>query len=105
MSPQTAACFIVLGTAFYNAHNRKRKVFTQSLLHIITLFAFIVFLGHIYQVPGFYNLTYFPAMAIYSAIGFLLLSVGASFINPTIGITGIFTGDQIGHLMARKLFS
>lgn len=104
MSPQTAACFIVLGTAFYNAHNRKRKVFTQSLLHIITLFAFIVFLGHIYQVPGFYNLTYFPAMAIYSAIGFLLLSVGASFINPTIGITGIFTGDQIGHLMARKLF-
>ncbi|WP_181369416.1 sensor histidine kinase [Flavobacterium album] len=46
----------------------------------------------------------FIPMAMYSAIGFLMLSISASFINRTIGITGLFTGKLMGNIMARRLF-
>lgn len=43
-------------------------------------------------------------MAIYAALGFMLLSVSASLVHPKKGITAVFTGELIGNLMARKLF-
>ncbi|WP_181369417.1 sensor histidine kinase [Flavobacterium album] len=48
-------------------------------------------------------MTFIP-MAVYSAIGFVLLSVSASLMNYNLGITGLFTGNLIGNIMARKLF-
>src|SRR6202012_1205627 len=38
------------------------------------------------------------------AILFFILSLGASLINPSIGITRLFTGNQIGNKLAKRLF-
>jgi PAS domain S-box-containing protein len=43
-------------------------------------------------------------MAVHTAVAFIILGVAASFINSDLGVTGIFTGRMLGHLMAKRLF-
>ncbi|MEL1243082.1 ATP-binding protein [Flavobacterium sp. DGU11] len=82
----------------------KRKYIIQGVLHLVTLIAAVAIIGHFLNIPLFYKMTFIP-MPIYSAIGFVLLSVAASLINHNVGITGLFTGTHIGNIMARRLFS
>jgi PAS domain S-box-containing protein len=103
MSPQTAFCFVCLSCAFFFLNTKKRKYIIQGSLHLVTLIASIAIIGYFLNIPEFYEMTFIP-MAIYTGIGFLLLSVAASFVNYDVGITGLFTGRLIGNLMARKLF-
>ncbi len=103
MSPQTAFCFVCLSCSFLFMEITKRKYIIQGLLHLVTLIASIAIIGHFLDIPQFYKMTFIP-MAIYSAIGFVLLSVAASLMNYNVGITGLFTGTLIGNIMARRLF-
>jgi len=103
MSPQTAFCFICLAVALLFIRTDKKNHFAQWLLHTVSLMSLIAIIGHAMQIPEFYMLVFIP-MSIYSAFTFLLISVAASFLNPTVGITGLFTGNLIGNLMARRLF-
>lgn len=103
MSVQSAFCFICLGFALYFIHLEKMRYINQLLLHIVTGIAFMVVLGHILYIPHFYLLTFFSAMAIYAAIAFFFFSIAASLINPTVGLTGMVTGNRIGNVMARRL--
>ncbi len=105
MSPQTAFCFACLGLCFFfiRVTNKKFVFAIQALLHLVTIIAAIVIIGHLFEIPEFYEMTFIP-MAIYAAISFLLLSAAASLVNARVGITGLFTGTMIGNLMARRLF-
>lgn len=43
-------------------------------------------------------------MAVHTAFTFFILSIASSFIHQNIGLTGLFTDENIGNVMARKLF-
>jgi PAS domain S-box-containing protein len=103
MSVQSAFCFMCMGFALFFLHSEKMRYINQLLLHIVTGIAFMVVLGHILYIPHFYLLTFFSAMAIYAAIAFFFFSIAASLINPTVGLTGMVTGNRIGNVMARRL--
>lgn len=103
MSVQSAFCFMCMGFALFFIHSEKMRYINQLLLHIVTGIAFMVVLGHILYIPHFYLLTFFSAMAIYAAIAFFFFSIAASLINPTVGLTGMVTGNRIGNVMARRL--
>lgn len=103
MSPQTAFCFLCLSACFFFIKVRKYRRIIQGTLHFVTLVASIALIGHWLNIPEFYKMTFIP-MALYSSIGFILMSVAASFINHDTGITGLFTGNLIGNIMARRLF-
>jgi len=103
MAPQTAFSFICISAALYILQPDKKNHTPQWLFHFVTLMACVVLIGHALSIPEFYSLMFIP-MTAYSAFCFLLLSVSASFLNPSIGITGLFTGNLIGNLMARRLF-
>ena len=107
MSPLTALCLSVmaLGTFAVSFTSNKYKTICQLFFHAVSVVAFIVLIGYLYDVPALYNLSYFTTMACHTAFALLLLSIAASLINPTLGITGIFTGKRMGNVMARKLFS
>ncbi|MXN92910.1 PAS domain S-box protein [Flavobacterium sp. Sd200] len=107
MSPLNAICFSLMATGTFGIgiNTQKYKKLCQYTFHIVTLISFVVILGYIYNVPSLYRLSFFTTMAFYTAIAFLLLSVSASLINPSIGITAIFTGNKMGNAMARRLFS
>ncbi|MEL1243080.1 ATP-binding protein [Flavobacterium sp. DGU11] len=74
----------------------------QILLHFVTLIAIVVIIGYTIGIPQFYTFSSIP-MALPSALAFLFLSGAASLANPSIGITGIFTGKMIGNIMARRV--
>lgn len=104
MSPHTAFSFVLLGMAFICITKEKSRYFGQVLLHFITLVALIVVIGHLFSVPELHQLSFVAPMAVYTGIGLLIISVAATFLNPSLGVTGMFTGNMIGNLMARRLF-
>jgi len=107
MSLLTAFCLALtaIGTFGISLSTNKYKTICQFLFHFVSVVAFIVLIGYLYNVPALYNLSYFTTMACHTAFALLLLSIAASLINPSLGITGIFTGTRMGNIMARRLFS
>lgn len=106
MSPHTAFCISGVGLSIFLAKAKRiylRKI-CQYVLHVTTLIAFAVLVGYLYGVPELQKLSMMSSMAVHTSIALILLSVSASLINPALGITGIFTGTMIGHMMARRLF-
>jgi len=102
----SAVSFTVIGLACFNLKSKYRwiQIVMQWGLHFITLISVIAILGHLYKVPGFYKFILFSSMAVHTALALLLLSVFISLVNPSLGITGLFTGEHIGNIMARTLF-
>jgi PAS domain S-box-containing protein len=103
MSLQTGFCFACTAIALFYMPNERNGKIVQVLLHIVSFISFVVITGHVLRVPNLYTFTFFSAMAIYAALGFLVLSAAASFMNPNDGITGMLTGKMIGNIMARRL--
>lgn len=105
-SPTTSLCFFLFGLVFIAFHmaNFRAQKMGQYALHLITLIAFIAFLGYLFNVPSLYKLSFFTSMAIHTSATFLVLSVLVSLIHSSIGITGLFTGKKFGNFMARNLF-
>jgi PAS domain S-box-containing protein len=105
MSQITAICLVLLGffTTSIGSSSKKYIWLGQAGLHIVTLLSFISLVGYFFQVPQFYKLNFFSSVAIHTAGSLFFLSIAASLVNPTVGITSLFTQNKIGNLMARKM--
>ncbi|WP_160316417.1 sensor histidine kinase [Flavobacterium akiainvivens] len=103
MSPITAATFIISGIGLLFIHDGIKPIYMQCTFHAVTLITSVALIGHLLHVPEFYHMSFTP-MSVYSAVALFLFSIASSLLNPTKGLTGIFTGDRIGNLMARRLF-
>ena len=105
-SPTTAFCFSLYGLALLGITSQTShfKKLAQYCLHIITLLSFIALLGYLFTVPLFYKFSFLTNIAVHTALAFFILSIATSFIQKNMGITGIFTGTNIGNLMSRNLF-
>lgn len=106
-SPASAFCFSLYGLALLGINSRISGIqkLAQYGLHFITVISFLALLGYLFSVPVFYKLSFLNSVAVHTALAFFLLSIASSFIQKNLGITGIFTGNNIGNLMARNLFS
>lgn len=107
MSPTTSLSFVMMSGALLlvrSSSNLVRNI-NQFMLHFVSLISFVAILGYIYNVPSFYKLSFFVSMAVHTAGTFLSLSVSVSLFNPRLGLAGIFTGDEIGNVMARRIFT
>jgi PAS domain S-box-containing protein len=106
MSPSTALCFVLLAISLLGikSEHLAYKNIAQYLLHGITLIVFISLIGYLFKVPYSLKFSFFSTMALNTAVAFSLLSTVASSINYNLGFTGIFTGKEIGSIVARKLF-
>ncbi|MEO7211844.1 PAS domain S-box protein [Mucilaginibacter sp.] len=105
MSVNTAACFILLGLAFvgFSFKHRFIHLFAQYLLTFVTAISAVALIGYLYGFSLFYNVNYAGAMAIHTALLFLVISITASLLHPEIGVTGLFTGTRVGNKAARRL--
>src|SRR6202000_1763 len=93
-----------LGLLMLSAKNRVFNLIAQYLFHAVTIISAIALIGYVYGVSLFSSIFYVSSMATHTAILFFILSLGASLINPSVGITRLFTGDKIGNKMAKRLF-
>lgn len=106
MAAATALCFLFMGffSVVLGAKNKIILLTTQIALHLVTLISFTSIMGYILGVPTLYKHWFITSMAIHTSMAFLLISVSSSLIHPSVGLTALFTGRQIGNLMARRLF-
>ncbi len=106
MSPITAILFTTLSIGLIlQRFVKKHLVYIQYALNLVTIMAIIALIGYLYNAPEFYTLSFLTSMALHTSFGFLLLSIATSFLYPNLGIVGMLTGDKVGNVMARQLFT
>lgn len=107
MSPATATCFLglALGWLFSGLQNRNFRVASQFLYHAITFIAFFGMIGFIYGIDNESKLRFIASMSIPTSLLFFLLSIAASYQNPTLGFTGLLTGHRRGNIVSRYMFT
>jgi PAS domain S-box-containing protein len=107
MATMAAACFFLIGISFIGVtkKNKNYQVVSQVLLNIVSILSFTAILGYLLNVPQFYKLAFLTSMAVHTAFGFFILSIAASLVQPSLGITGLLMGTSVGSRMARILFT
>lgn len=104
MSPNSALSFMMLGCAGVLLSRR-----VYYLAHCFSLLSFLIgflgLLGYIYDITSFYGTNYqtATAVALHTAIAFILLSIGILFACPNRGLMTVVTTDKAGGLMARRM--
>lgn len=106
MSPAASVCFVLLGSGLI-LQKLKAQVYqsiAQYFFHFVTLTGLLALIGYVYRIPIMYKMSTISSMAIHTSVMFIMSSVAASFINPNLGLTGLFIGKGTGNTMARRLF-
>ncbi|WP_259067320.1 PAS domain S-box protein [Mucilaginibacter sp. X4EP1] len=106
MAFNASLSFVLLGGGFL-ALNIPKKSFTlaaQCLFNLVTFISAFSLIGYLYDTSLFNTLFYVTSMAGHTAFLFLLLSVAASLLNPSVGVTGLFTGNQVGNRVAKRFY-
>ena len=107
MAYNSAINFSLLGIGMLalTANKRAINIASQYIFHLVSIISVIVLIGLLYGASLFYTLFYITSMPAFTAFFFLILSVEASLLNPSIGLARLFTGKRIGNQTARRLFS
>ena len=107
MEVNTASCFALFSLALLLSNTRRRMLLTvsQYLLHAVTVISGLALLGYLYGLPLLYHSYFDSPMAVHTAVLLFLLSLVASLLHPATGIAALFTGVQVGNMMARRVFS
>jgi len=107
MTPMVDFCFIAVGLSFLGIHSSHIafRNMAQYLLHTVTIISLVVLMEYIFSAsPQSSRFSMLTMMAVSTTLCFLLLSSAASAINYNLGFISIFTGSEIGNIVARKLF-
>ncbi len=104
MAPNTALCFLLCGVALLTLEVKTKLVGwpAQYFALLAGLTAVVGLLGYIYGRREFYGWHRY-GMALHTALGFILLSLGMLAARPGSGLMTGITRDSAGGLLARRL--
>ncbi|HVV56336.1 MAG TPA: PAS domain S-box protein, partial [Mucilaginibacter sp.] len=107
MAYNAAIGYTILGLGFVLLSVKKRwaDLTAQYLFHLVTVVSAIILIGYLYRVSLFNSFLDMSSMATHTAVLFLILSLTASLLHPSLGMPRIFMGSQIGNRFARRLFA
>ncbi|MEG3847953.1 PAS domain S-box protein [Microcoleus sp. herbarium19] len=104
MAPNTAAAFLLLGTALLLLSVKRPKYLQVQILTCCAfLIAFLGSIGYIYGKAFFYTIGTHTGMALHTSAAFMLLSCGILFASPERGAIAVIASDRAGGIMARRL--
>ena len=105
MAPNTAALFLLTGVALLLARIAPRRVprLEQFAALLSGLWSLVAVIGYAYGVTGFYGFASFIPMALHTALGFLVLSLGLLCARPDQGPMAVMSSDSAGGIIARRL--
>jgi PAS domain S-box-containing protein len=103
MSPVTALNFSILGFALFllDRHQYRWPVEVFSITAL--LISVLVLMGYVYGIVSLYQFFPYASIAIHTTLAFSILSVGILFARPEQGLMKIFSSDNIGSIMVRRL--
>lgn len=105
MGLNTAICFLLLGLAILGKMTKasRHEALADGCVLGAMLFAFVAFLGYLYQEQFLYGVGQFTPMALHTALTVLLTCAGTLALNPTAGVMAVLISDQAGGYMLRRL--
>ena len=108
MAPNTALNFLLIGAALVSLRTRTRGTqnrfyAAQYLALAVLLTSFLAIIGFLYGAKTFYIVVSFNPMAIHTAAGFSLLSVGLLLSRPDRGLIKEIFSKNGGGETARRL--
>lgn len=106
MAESVALCFSVIGGALFMLDHTtsKRGIrVSEYLAAIVWLVSLLAVVGYIYEARWLYGMALRVPMALHSAVGFLILSLGVLFVRPDRGLMAVVTSEGPGGLMARRM--
>lgn len=105
MSPATAVNFILVGLVLlgldWRTRNQQRPAL--ALAFAAGAIGLLAFTGYLYGVKSLYAFTPFSSMAVHTAFGFMVLSIGLLCARAGPGPLQILTGEGMGGRLARRL--
>jgi diguanylate cyclase (GGDEF)-like protein len=104
MAHVTAANLLIIGLGLLCLTWRPRWTrVAQALMLACGLSSLFAIVGHLYGVPILYGSIQYTSMAFHTGVSFLLLSFGALFIHPNVGMAAAFWSSTSGGVVARRL--
>jgi PAS domain S-box-containing protein len=105
ISPITALLFIMVSIGLIGVVYIKKYVSCfQYFFHLVTFISFTLIVGYLFKIPVLYSYSFKTVISFYTAILFLFLSIGASLLSPSTGLTAVFTIHSTGNIISRRLF-
>lgn len=103
MAPTSAACFLALGIALIVLDRRARwaRWTTPVLSFSVMLTAVAAVLGYLYGVSSLYRVSVFSSMALHTAVGFVVASIGALLLRPE--RAPLLSSPSAGGIMLRRI--
>jgi PAS domain S-box-containing protein len=105
MAPNTAAAFVLVGLALALLDRGARRGFrlAQFFALGVSLIALLALIGYAYSAISLIGVRRFIPMALNTAIGLAILSVGILFARPARGLMAVVTSRGAGGAMAQRL--
>ena len=103
MSPVTSLNFSMLGFALFLMARHLFRWLVEMLALGVLLISVLALIGYAYGVPSLYDFSPYSAIALHTAFSFSILSLGILFAQPEQGLMKLFSSDDLGGAMARRL--
>lgn len=105
MAPITALCFTMLGAVllWLDSGTAKTRRALQALTVVALFVAFVALCGYLYDVRVLYGVAGYASMALHTATGFLVLSIGILAARPERGFVGALAQDNAAGTTVRRL--
>ena len=107
IAPNTAINFVLIGAALllidFETSGGRRPA--QYLAIISSLFALVSLYGYVYEISSLYTVTTYLPMALHTAFGFFLLSMGILFARPDKGSIAIVIGESSGQIIFMRFLA
>lgn len=105
MSGASALAFVLLGSSLFFTDwgpNKEQRP-SQWMALGAGLIAFLALLGYVFGVPGLYGVAFYNAMALHTAVTFVLMMLGVLYARPHQGLMRRLNGDDAGGLLLRRM--
>jgi diguanylate cyclase (GGDEF)-like protein len=105
MAPNSAVNFILVGLALAMIDRPGRRIRWPGQLLAVTagMSSLLALMGYAYGLPAFYGIGTQIAMALPTALTFLMTAAGILCTRPTHGIVAVVSSDTSGGTMLRRL--
>ena len=106
MSPATALDLVLLGAALLTLDvqlPRSGRWLAQDFTLVAAVVTLLAFIGYFYGVETLYQIGPYSTIALHTVLAIWLLCLGILFARPDHGVMAVFTSDNLGGLLARRM--
>lgn len=105
ITPITAVAIIIIAAGIACSNYRRYAAYIQYFLHFVTVITFVSILGFLLDIEQLHSHSFATSIAFHSAVLLFVMSLAVSVLHPDLGLVNLFTGNTLGSLMAKRLYT